>query len=255
MEIKLFGKNIFEFRNSKRDPLLDLVESSRKESKYLQDFFGNTRHMFDDSMEISEIAIVADSEGKARDIPLGEEERIDITPKGVYELKLLNDEKFELKTDPEYVDQQLKDFKEKFGMIKTEENDWRNGVKEIESIVVRLENRKRYGEFKEFFEGYAYTKTSKIQELLKKHTNLQIGQIAQFIADMPNEATQVMKEYSATTEKLCEKKAVFYIIADKKDFKKTGTRRDQILLAQSPFGHFWQILGAWDSEMLFLEEL
>ncbi len=44
-------------------------------------------------------------------------------------------------------------------------------------------------------------------------------------------------------------------IADKKDFEKKDKRRDPILLAQSPFGHFWQILGAWDKEMLFLEEL
>ena len=32
-------------------------------------------------------------------------------------------------------------------------------------------------------------------------------------------------------------------------------QRDPILLVQSPFGFYWQILGAWDKEMLILSEL
>jgi uncharacterized lipoprotein len=72
---------------------------------------------------------------------------------------------------------------------------------------------------------------------------------------MPKEAVEVMKAYNAATGELCGKQAVFYIIADKKDFKKSDQRRDPILLAQSPFGHVWQILGAWDKEMIFVEEL
>jgi len=64
-----------------------------------------------------------------------------------------------------------------------------------------------------------------------------------------------MKNYNKATDKLCGKQAVFYIIANKKDFEKTDKRRDPILLAQSPFGHFWQILGAWDEECLIIEEL
>lgn len=79
-----------------------------------------------------------------------------------------------------------------------------------------------------------------------------LSKIEQFIADLPSDAMQVMKEYTDNTKKLCDKKAVFYIIADKEDFNKTNKRKDPILLAQSPFGHVWQILGAWDKEMLLL---
>jgi hypothetical protein len=56
-------------------------------------------------------------------------------------------------------------------------------------------------------------------------------------------------------EALCNKKAVFYLISEKKQQKEVLRRRDPILLAQSPFGFFWQILGAWDDEVKFLEEL
>ena len=131
----------------------------------------------------------------------------------------------------------------------------RNGVVEIASILLRMENRKKYKQFKKFYDNYAYTSNAKINELIKKHKYLKLGKIDQFIADLPKEATAEMKEYTAQTKKLCDKKPVFYIVADKKDFEKSDKRRDPILLAQSPFGHFWQILGAWDKEMLLLEEL
>ena len=40
-----------------------------------------------------------------------------------------------------------------------------------------------------------------------------------------------------------------------RDFEKQYERRDPILLAQSPFGFYYHILGAWDTEMLYLPEL
>ena len=129
------------------------------------------------------------------------------------------------------------------------------GTLEISSILIRLENRKKYGQFKDFFENYAYTTTTKINKLLKINNYLKIGQVQQFLADMPKEAIREMKDYEKQTKKLCGKKPVFYIMANKKDFEKTQKRRDPILLVQSPFCHNWQILGAWDKEMLLLEEL
>lgn len=49
-----------------------------------------------------------------------------------------------LNTDPKYVDQQISDFTDKLGLIKSEEYDMRRGVNEISSIVTRLDNRKKY---------------------------------------------------------------------------------------------------------------
>jgi hypothetical protein len=68
--------------------------------------------------------------------------------------------------------------------------------------------------------------------VLKDNDHLQLGQVAQFIADMPKEAVEIMKAYEKETLALCEKKPVFYIIADKNDFKKSESRRDPILLAR-----------------------
>lgn len=260
MEIKLFGKSLFEAKKSISNALWHEVSSPKKESKYLPDFYtagGNSGNPLSDYVviESSEGGAVAVPSDKLKRVPKGKKVEYTITPKGVYEMKMLHDEAFELHVEPEYVDKQLSGFKDKLGLIKSEEYDMRKGVEELQSVVMRLENRKKYPEVKDFFDQFPYTTSSKIAELTKVHDNLKTGQIAQFIADMPKEAVDVMKEYNKHTQLVCKKDAVYYIIADKKDFKNTTSRRDPILLAQSPFGHFWQILGAWDKEMMFLEEL
>lgn len=265
MEIKIFGKSLFEARKSNKGNML--IEQSlgayekSPTSKYLPDFYSgwnsDATSIFANYVSVESITGISSTKTKKKlakkkvDRPIS----VRFTPKGVYEMKMLNDENFKLNTDPEYVEKQLGDFKDKLTLIKSEEYDMRHGLDEISSIVVRLENRKKYPEVHEFFEQFPYTTTSRIGDLVKVHDNLKLGQTAQFLADMPNEAVKIMKEYNKNTALVCEKQAVFYIIANKEDFKKTDKRRDPILLAQSPFGHFWQILGAWDKEMLFLEEL
>lgn len=253
MEIKLFGRSLFSANKSLRDIIASesLSSLNSKDSKFLPDFNKSSNDW--DAVPSDMYLQVVNKKKRKKEVK--RKTRVTLTPKGVFELKLLHDETFELKTDAKYVDQQIADFKGKLGMLKDTEWDMRRGIDEIASIMLRLENRKKYESFHQFYESYPYTTTSRIQEVITKHNHLQLGTIAQFIADLPKEASDVMKIYNDHTDKLCQKQAVYYIIADKKDFKKTEKRRDPILLAQSPFGHFWQILGAWDKEMLLLEEL
>lgn len=91
--------------------------------------------------------------------------------------------------------------------------------------------------------------------MIAAHKNLRCEKGDQFVPDFPKEAIKAMQEYSNMCIQLCKKKAVFYVVADKKDFEKVPAKRDPILLAQSPFGFFWQILGAWDDEMVYLGDL
>lgn len=250
MEIKLFGKSLFEVKGNKGAIFLAEAQSSNKQSKYLPDFYNSQN--FENTM--SGYVSITELTAKKEEAPKPPEPE-HLTPKGVHNLKLMHDDTFQLNTNPEYVDQQILDFKDKLALIKAEEYDMSRGVVEIGSIVMRLENRKKYEEFKDFFEEFPYTTTSKIDDVVKAHAYLKMGQVAQFVADMPKEAVDIMKQYNKQTDQLCGKQAVFYIVADKKDFERTTKRRDPILLAQSPFGHFWQILGAWDKEMLLLENL
>ena len=130
---------------------------------------------------------------------------------------------------------------------------------DIDGTIERLENRKKYPEYKEFFDKFPYTSTDKIDKLLGKY-KLVIEATEFFIPHFPDEAIEVMELYTAKTKEATGKCPVYYVIAEQKDFKKREAAykpkpRDPILLVQSPFGYYWQILGAWDKEMILLGEL
>jgi len=268
MKLKLFGKDIFEFGGSKGDVLASQVIPVMRESKFLPDFH-TMRNYSNESNDLvwslatpeigNETGITATAGGNNYVLTKKQEtekkKKFALTPKRVFELKFLNKKDFKINTDEKYVDEQVQSFKDKLSLIKSAEFDMSRGVNDIASILLRLENRKKYPVVKDFFEQFAYTTSDRINKVVSNHNNLKLGGIDQFMADLPKEAVDVMKAYNVKTNDLCGKQAVFYIIADKKDFQKTENRRDPILLAQSPFAHVWQILGAWDEEMLFLEEL
>lgn len=253
MKLKLFGKNIFEYNKGRA--LYEGESRERlKEETHLPNFYSLvSRH--GDMVELYADAELMLGGSKKKKKKKGEGIKVKLTPKAIYEMEMLNDKNVKIITDKEYVDEQLEQFTDKLNLIKASTFDMSRGTLEISSILIRLENRKKYHQFKGFFENYAYTTTSKISTFIKKHSYLKIDEVEQFLADMPKEAIKEMKDYEKNTKKLCGKKPVFYILADKKDFERSSKRRDPILLAQSPFAHNWQILGAWDKEMLLLEEL
>lgn len=264
MEIRLFGKQLFAYKRTATEILLTSADKASKTEEVLPDFYAHLgSHSISDYAVLEDVAFpgelisgeISSSDAKKIKEKKPEKGKNPKTPKGVYEMKLLNDDSLKINTDEKYVDEHIASFKDKLEVIGSQNYDMRNGVNEISSILQRMENRKKYPAHKEFFEQFPLTKTTKIAEVIKNHDNLKIDKIGQFIAEMPKDAIQIMKDYDAECKKLCGKKAVFYIIADEKDFKKTNMRKDPILLAQSPFGHFWNVLGAWDAEMQFLEEL
>lgn len=125
---------------------------------------------------------------------------------------------------------------------------------QIDGFKKRLENRKFYRDNIELYSQFPNTTDDKIDNLLAKY-KLEMNSSELFIPTFPKEAIDVMKKYSDVTEKITGEKPVFYVIAEQKDFKKKRGKLDPILLAQSPFGFYWQILGAWDETMLLLSEL
>jgi hypothetical protein len=126
--------------------------------------------------------------------------------------------------------------------------------REVEAMIERLENRKKWDKFRKFFDGYQNTTDEKIDDLLDKY-DLVMKTSDLFVPEFPDDAIQTMKSYTDNMMKLCKKKPVFYVIAEPDKFRKAYEKRDPILLVQSPFGFYWQILGAWDKEMMLLSEL
>jgi len=126
--------------------------------------------------------------------------------------------------------------------------------REMNGLIERLENRKQHHKHKIFFDQFQNTNDELIKKLLDKY-DLVMKEAELFVPEFPDEAMKIMKRYTKMVKDICEKKPVFYVIAENKDFKSKYEKRDPILLVQSPFGFYWQILGAWDKEMLLLSEL
>jgi len=126
--------------------------------------------------------------------------------------------------------------------------------REVQGLIERLENRKQWHKFKNFFNEFQNTTDEKIDALLENY-DLVMKTSDLFIPEFPDDAIAVMKKYTDNMQKLCKKKPVFYVIAEPDKFRKAYEKRDPILLVQSPFGFYWQILGAWDKEMILLSEL
>jgi len=126
--------------------------------------------------------------------------------------------------------------------------------REVTALIERLENRKKYTENKAFFDRFQNTTDEKIDVLLEKYA-LVMKNSDIFVPEFPTEAIKVMTEYTEKVKALFNVTPVFYVIAEDKDFIKKYKKRDPILLVQSPFGFFWQILGAWDKELILLSEL
>lgn len=160
----------------------------------------------------------------------------------------------ELETVPtpftlEGLDEKIELFKDK-KKISTQ----RYAREQIKGFLKRLENRKHYEANISFYSQFKNTTDDKIDKLLANY-KLEMNESELFIPTFPKEATEVMKKYTEVTKKFAGEAPVFYVIAEEKDFRKKREKLDPILLVQSPFGFYWQILGAWDKEMLLLTEL
>lgn len=149
----------------------------------------------------------------------------------------------------ELIDEKISILKDKRELIKQEYTK-----RELSALMERMENRKKYSEHRLFFESFTNTTEDKIKALTTKH-DLVMETADIFIPEFPDEAVSIMVNYTKEVEKITDKKLVFYVIAEKEDFKQADDKRDPILLVQSPFGFYYQILGAWDKEMLILHEL
>lgn len=157
----------------------------------------------------------------------------------------------------------LEGLEDKIGILRDKEEiiTQKYAKQEVKALILCLENRKKYDvkaadgiTFREYFSRFDITDEAKIKGITDKH-DLKMGKADIFIPEFPDDAVKIMKEYGEKVKEICDKKPRFFVIAQEKDFKEVLDKRDPILLAQSPFGFYYFILGAWDSEMLYLPEL
>ncbi len=226
------------------------VNSGAKElnENFLFDFRAD---MYGNSMPISEVSIQLDRDDAMEGGVVGEPEvpkpqkmiKIAVKPIDVFDELERLPTPFSL----EMLDQKIEMTKARAAMVKQHYTK-----RELEGILERLEFRKKYsGPVKDYFSKFDTTSDEKIAKLLAKY-KLEQHTSDLFIPEFPDEAIATMTEYTKQVEELTGKKPVFYVISEASDFKQKWDRRDPILLAQSPFGFFYDILGVWGDESMQL---
>lgn len=267
---KLFGKDLFSFRKPINVELYDFAKHGLLRSvEYISVEDIDLNAISGDDEISRDYLDKRDKNNKKYKEGLKKKK---LTPKEVYELEALNDKKYSFSCDEKYIAKNIKSLQEKLSLLEKpkkskNKNPFRRamenhafgasqyGYEELETVIERLDNRRKYEEYEDLFNQWPYTTSELINNVLKENVHLRAKRVEEFIPDMPDDAIQAMKEYKDTVNEMCGKNPVFYIIADKKDFEKTDQKRDPILLAQSPFALSWQILGAWDEEMIYLGDL
>lgn len=122
-----------------------------------------------------------------------------------------------------------------------------------------LKNRKKYLDGKYNFE-WATTNQEAMDDLCKRY-KLKIVALKQYYTLVPKEGISEMKRYTKEYEKITGDLPIFELIIkddstqSEEDKKQRKKNRDPILVANSPFGNFFFILGAWDDEVEFVDEI
>lgn len=253
--MKLFGKQLFE-RAPKETVMWDFAQFGVVQQAHLF----NDVFTFVDQTGESDADKIKRKNKKKKDIIL-------VTPKGLHKMQALNHKTFKIICDEKYLQDAIEKCQDKLALM-PRGTDRKEGIefgglrgaekygrKEIESILERLSNRRKIASVQTIIDKYPHTTSQLIGSVLEKYKHLRFEKSSTYVPDFPREAIQAMKEYNRVCQYLCGKDTVFYVVGQDKHFTKASSRRDPILLAQSPFGFFWQILGAWDEEMEYLDEL
>lgn len=145
------------------------------------------------------------------------------------------------------IDGQIKGIKRRIKLLKELEDI---SGKEEEEALQYLIARKKFLKDRDSF-GWKVASYSKIDSLCKKYKVRKVS-FENYYKSVPTEALEELKKFICAFDKVTDTDARVELIID--DGGKE-TVKDPILLAHSPFGRWWYVLGAWDKEIEILDEL
>ena len=245
----------FEFREWRRnkdryDCSTPVIENSLDEN-YLIDVRGSYIGGRGDTLRAGPGRVMSTNPTRSEDTEGEEPSKHVLMLKAVKPIEILGELKLPVRDiDLIGIDQKIEIFKMKKSLIQQT-----YASLDVDNVLLRLENRKKYTKYKEFFSQFSTTNADKIAEVLKEYNNLVCKPADIFIPEFPDEVILIMKKYQDICVELCGKKTKFEVIATDDSFRKVNNDRDPIVLAQSPFWMGFDILGAYDKEMLILHKL
>lgn len=122
---------------------------------------------------------------------------------------------------------------------------------EDENLAIEfLKARKKYLKYKDEF-GWAVTFEEKIDKLCKKY-EVTLVNLSSYYKCVPMEGVKELEKFVKAYEKVSNNEPFFQLIIDEGGKEQ---KKDPILLASSPFGRWYYVLGAWDKEVIIVDAL
>jgi hypothetical protein len=116
----------------------------------------------------------------------------------------------------------------------------------LKYLKARQKGMKHWAKF-----NWAATTDVKVRELCSKY-KLQVVGFQSYSRNVPMEAVEELEKYMAAYECVSEDKPELKLIIDVGGKEQ---KKDPILLASSPFGRWFHVLGAWDKEVEYVDDL
>lgn len=159
----------------------------------------------------------------------------------------------------------MADLKQQIAVIKkrikvlTEQGVRKDNLENEYHALDFLEARLKYPKVYQLFK-WTTTNQAKVLDLLKKYKlhAVEMKDDGSGVQNIPQEAIDEIEKYAKAFAKVSKKLPQFRLIVDEPTFKEMQARlkkKDPILLALSPFGNWYYILGAWDAEVEYVDDL
>lgn len=124
-----------------------------------------------------------------------------------------------------------------------------------------LKNRRKYLDImKKTPLDWAMTNREALDDLCKRY-KLQVVPLKQYYTLVPKEGVSEMSRYTKVYQAITGDKPIFELVIKHNEVKKEEEHerkkkdRDPILVANSPLGDFMFVLGAWDDEVEYVDEI
>ena len=172
------------------------------------------------------------------------DKRIVKKPVEIYEQIISEEPKINLNN----LDGQIKLVKERMKVL---QQHTRNVDLKHEKIAIGfLKARKKYLKYKDEFK-WAITNQDMIDKLCKKYKVKKVS-FGDYYRNIPKEGVDEIKKFGEALQNVSNNDPLFELIIDEGGKEE---KKDPILLATSPFGNWYYILGAWDREVEIVDAL
>jgi hypothetical protein len=142
---------------------------------------------------------------------------------------------------------QIKEVEKRIKILKKQKV---NNPRDEEEALSYIKARTKYKKYEKFF-NYKITTNHLIDGLLKKYKLMNVG-FGLYYKTVPTEALDELEKFVNACKKVGSIEPEIKLIVDDggKEHKK-----DPIMLGKSPFGRWWYILGAWDKEVQYVDDI